>query len=62
MYGFPNAVDQADKLSVKVVDMGPDGTLGGDPDDDVSFTYEISGPLASQSWISVDLDLSSLPS
>ncbi len=56
---IPNEVDPADKLAVKLVDMGPDGVLGGT---DPSIVYEIAGPLASQSWISVDISLSGLPS
>ena len=56
---IPNTVDASDKLAVKVVDMGPDGALDGT---DPTLVYEISGPLASQSWISVDIALSSLSS
>lgn len=56
---IPNAVSASDRLSVKVVDMGPDGALGGT---DPSITYEIPGPLVSQSWISVDISLSGLSS
>jgi hypothetical protein len=56
---IPNEVDPADKLAVKLVDMGPDGVLGGT---DPSLVYEITGPLASQSWISVDISLAGLPS
>jgi hypothetical protein len=56
---IPNQVNASDKLAVKLVDMGPDGALGGT---DPSLTYEIAGPLASQSWISVDIALSGLPS
>jgi len=56
---IPNAVASGDKLSVKVVDMGPDGALDGT---DPSISYEIPGPLASQNWISVDMSLASLTS
>jgi hypothetical protein len=56
---IPNAVDPGDKLAVKLVDMGPDGALDGN---DPTLVYEIAGPLASQSWISVDIALSGLPS
>ncbi|MDF1560662.1 MAG: Ig-like domain-containing protein [Bacteroidales bacterium] len=56
---IPNAVDPADKLAVKLVDMGPDGDLDGT---DLTLVYEIAGPLASQSWISVDIPLSGLSS
>ncbi len=56
---IPNAVDPADKLKVKLVDMGPDGSLDGN---DPTLVYEIAGPLASQSWISVDIALSGLSS
>ncbi|HSO86806.1 MAG TPA: Ig-like domain-containing protein, partial [Draconibacterium sp.] len=56
---IPNEVAPSDKLSVKLVDMGPDGALDGN---DPTLTYEISGPLASQSWISVDINLSGLSS
>jgi len=56
---IPNAVNPADKLAVKLVDMGPDGTLDGS---DPTLVYEIAGPLASQSWISVDIALSGLSS
>ncbi|MEE4115719.1 MAG: Ig-like domain-containing protein, partial [Marinilabiliaceae bacterium] len=57
---IPNAVDPADRLQITVKDMGPDGTLndGNDP----SITYIVPTPMASQSWISVDIDLSGLPS
>jgi hypothetical protein len=54
---IPNQVDPADKLVVKLVDMGPDGTLNGT---DPTLTYEIAGPLASQTWISVDIPLAGL--
>ncbi len=56
---IPNAVSPSDKLSVKLVDMGPDGTLDGN---DPSITYAIPGPLVSQSWISVNISLSGLSS
>ena len=56
---IPNEVDPADKLAVKLVDMGPDGALDGT---DPTLVYEIAGPLASQSWISVDIDISGLTS
>jgi hypothetical protein len=56
---IPNAVDPTEKLLIKLVDMGPDGTLDGN---DPTISYEIPGPLASQSWISVDMSLSALPS
>ena len=56
---IPNEVDPSDKLSVKLVDMGPDGGLDGN---DPTITYEIKGPLPSQSWISADIDLSGLTS
>ncbi len=57
---IPNAVDPADKLQVTVKDMGADGTL--DDGNDPSITYVLPTPMASQSWISVDIDLSGLPS
>ncbi|MDX9728307.1 MAG: Ig-like domain-containing protein [Bacteroidales bacterium] len=56
---IPNEVDPGDKLAVKVVDMGPDGSLDGN---DPTLVYEIAGPLDSQSWISVDISLSGLSS
>ena len=56
---IPNAVTPAEKLSVKLVDMGPDGALDGN---DPSITYVLPGPLVSQSWISVDISLSGLSS
>lgn len=56
---IPNAVDPADRLQVTVKDMGPDGTL--DDGNDPSITYVVPFPMASQSWISVDIDLSGLP-
>ena len=56
---IPNAVAPSDKLAVKLVDMGPDGSLDGN---DPTLVYEIAGPLASQSWISVDIPLSGLSS
>jgi hypothetical protein len=56
---IPNEVDPADKLAVRLVDMGPDGALDGT---DPSLNYEIEGPLAAQSWISVDIDLAGLSS
>jgi hypothetical protein len=56
---IPNEVDPTDKLAIKLVDMGTDGVFD---DTDPTFVYEITGPLASQSWISVDLDLSGLTS
>ncbi len=56
---IPNAVAPSDKLAVKLVDMGPDGALDGN---DPTLVYEIAGPLASQSWISVDIALSGLSS
>jgi len=56
---IPNAVAPSDKLAVKLVDMGPDGALDGT---DPTLVYEIAGPLASQSWISVDIPLSGLSS
>jgi len=56
---IPNNVSASDKLSVKIVDMGPDGTLDGN---DPSITYLIPGPLVSQSWISVNISLSGLSS
>ena len=57
---IPNAVDPADRLQITVKDMGPDGTL--DDGNDPSITYVLPAPMASQSWISVDIDLSGLPS
>ncbi len=56
---IPNAVAPADRIAVKLVDMGSDGTLDGN---DPTLVYEIAGPLASQSWISVDIAISGLPS
>jgi len=56
---IPNAVDAADKLAVKLVDMGPDGALDGT---DPTLVYDIAGPLASQSWISVDIPMAGLSS
>lgn len=56
---IPNEVAPSDKLLVKLVDMGPDGALDGN---DPTLSYEIKGPLASQSWISVDISLSGLSS
>jgi len=56
---IPNAVAPGDKLSVKVVDMGPDGSLNGT---DPSITYEIPGPMASKSWISSEISLAGLTS
>jgi len=56
---IPNEVNPGDKLAVKLVDMGPDGALDGN---DPTLVYEIPGPLASQSWISVDINLSALTS
>jgi len=56
---IPNEVDPGDKLAVKLVDMGPDGALYGN---DPALVYEIAGPLASQSWISVDISLPGLSS
>ncbi len=54
---IPNTIDPSDKLSVKLVDMGPDGALDGN---DPSINYEIPGPLVSQNWISVNINLSGL--
>ncbi len=56
---IPNAVTAADKLSVTIVDMGADGALDGN---DPSISYEIPGPLTSQTWISVDISISALSS
>ena len=56
---IPNEVAPSDKLLVKLVDMGPDGALDGN---DPTLSYEIKGPLSSQSWISVDINLSGLQS
>jgi len=56
---IPNAVAPGDKLAVKLVDMGPDGALDGT---DPTLVYEVAGPLASQSWIGVDVALSGLSS
>ena len=56
---IPNEVNSTDKLAVKLVDMGSDGALDGN---DPALVYEITGPLASQSWISVDISLAGLPS
>lgn len=56
---IPNAVAPGDKMQVKLVDMGPDGALDGT---DPSITYEIPGPLASQTWIGVDISLAGLSS
>jgi hypothetical protein len=56
---IPNAVAPADKLAIKLVDMGPDGALDGN---DPTLVYEIAGPLATQSWISVDIPLAGLSS
>ncbi len=56
---IPNAVAPGDKLAVKLVDMGPDGALDGT---DPTLVYEVPAPLASQSWISVDIALSGLSS
>ncbi len=55
----PNAVAPGDRLQVKIVDMGPDGSLNGT---DPSISYEIPGPLASKSWISADISLAGLAS
>ncbi len=57
---IPNAVDPADRLQITVKDMGADGTL--DDGNDPSITYVLPTPMASQSWISVDIDLSGLSS
>ncbi len=56
---IPNAVAPGDKLSVKLVDMGPDGSLNGT---DPSVSFEIPGPLASKTWISADFSLAGLAS
>lgn len=56
---IPNDVQPTDRLSIQVVDMGPDGTLDGN---DPSIKYEVPGPLESQTWISVDMSLSALSS
>jgi len=56
---IPNEVNPSDKLVVKVVDMGGDGALDGN---DPTLTYEIAGPLASQSWISVDINIAGMTS
>lgn len=56
---IPNAVAPGSRLQVKLVDMGPDGALDGS---DPSITYEIPGPLASQTWIGVDISLAGLSS
>lgn len=56
---IPNAVAPGDRLQVKLVDMGPDGTLDGT---DPSMTYEIPGPLASKTWISAEVSLAGLSS
>jgi hypothetical protein len=58
---IPNPVDPAAQFSVKVVDLGPDGAFG-DPDPSVSMTYTSPDPLVEQSWISLDISLSSLAS
>ena len=54
---IPNAVTAEDQLAVTIVDMGADGSLDGN---DPSITYTIPGPLTSQTWISVDINLSSM--
>ncbi len=56
---IPNEVAPSDKMLVKLVDMGADGALDGN---DPTLSYEIKGPLASQSWISVDIAISGLTS
>ncbi len=56
---IPNAVAPGSRLQVKIVDMGPDGSLNGT---DPSIIYEIPGPLASKSWISADISLAGLGS
>ncbi len=57
---IPKEVAPSDKLQIRVVDLGPDGGFG-DPDPVVSFDLE-GAAMASNSWISVDIDLSSLAS
>lgn len=54
---IPNAVDPADKLEITIVDLGPDGSFN---DPNSSFVYTVDAPLETQSWISVDIDLSPL--
>ena len=56
----PDEVDPADKLSLKLIDLGADGTFD---EPNPSLVYTIEGAnLVSRNWISVDIDLSGLTS
>jgi hypothetical protein len=57
---IPNEVNPADKLQIRAVALGADGSFD-DPNPTVSETLEGS-TLVSKSWISLDIDLSSLAS
>jgi len=54
----PNEVQPGDILQIRVVDLGTDGTFD-DPNPSVSYTIE-GEEMVSNSWISVDIDLSGL--
>jgi hypothetical protein len=56
----PNEVNPQDKLLVRLVALGADGTFD-DPNPSISITLE-SPDLVSQEWISLDMDLSGLTS
>jgi len=56
---IPNAVDPADELEINVIDLGADGSFEGT---NPTLNYKVAAPLETQSWISVDIDLSSLSS
>jgi hypothetical protein len=56
---IPNAVDPSDELEINVIDLGSDGSFEGT---NPTLNYKVAAPLETQSWISVDIDLSSLSS
>ncbi len=56
----PDEVAPENKLQIRVVDLGADGTFD-DPNPTVSFNLE-GAELVSNNWISVDIDLSALSS
>jgi hypothetical protein len=56
----PDEVAPENKLQIRVVDLGADGTFD-DPNPTVSFNLE-GAELVSNNWISLDIDLSALSS
>jgi hypothetical protein len=61
---FPGTVSSSSTFTIQVVDFGADDTYGGTDDSSSSLTYttSTSTALVSNSWVSIDIPISSLTS